>query len=132
MLKDIKSVKEIEKLIHVFYKYVLADELLKPFFTEAIQTNFEKHIPIMVKFWENALFYTGTYTGNPLESHRHIHAILPFRAEHFERWLTLFIKSVDENYVGANATAIKNKATSISSVMKFKMLPMPAAENDLL
>lgn len=125
MLRDIESKIEIEELVQSFYKHVLADDLLKPFFTEVVQTNFEKHIPVMVNFWENAIFYTGSYAGNPLESHRHIHAILPFQEIHFDRWLTCFTKAVDELFVGTNADSLKQKATSISAVMKLKLIPPP-------
>ena len=125
MLRDIESKEDIEQVIRLFYEKVLSNELLKLFFTQAVQTNFEKHIPIMVNFWENAVFYTGSYTGNPLESHRHIHASFPFKEEHFALWLYYFISAVDELFTGTNADSLKQKATNISAVMKLKLIPPP-------
>ena len=125
MLRDIESKEDIEQVIRLFYDKVLSNDLLKHFFTQAVQTNFEKHIPIMINFWENAIFYTGSYTGNPLESHRHIHASFPFKEEHFSLWLYYFVSAIDELFAGTNADSLKQKATSISAVMKLKLIPPP-------
>jgi hemoglobin len=46
---------------------------------------------------------------------------LPIRAEHFERWLKLFIETVDENFSGTKADETKSRAQSIAGVWKFKM-----------
>jgi hemoglobin len=44
----------------------------------------------MYSFWENTLFYTGTYSGNPMELHQRINRMTPLRIEQFDRW-TLII-----------------------------------------
>jgi hemoglobin len=61
----------------------------------------------MYDFWENVLFYTGGYAGNPMEKHRH--ALLQFNLshEHFERWVHLFTAVVNELYKGKNAKLIR-------------------------
>jgi hemoglobin len=76
----------------------------------------------MVKFWENAIFYTGSYTGNPMDSHKKIHHMFTFSETDFERWLLIFNSSVDELFKGVNALLIKQKAHSISTVMKLKLI----------
>ena len=119
MAKELNDSADIELLIRLFYKKILADDLLAPFFT---QTDFEHHIPVMVNFWENALFYTGGYMGNPMESHKKMHILFSFSNEHFDRWLTIFNSSVDELFKGVNAMMIKHKAFSIATVMKLKLL----------
>lgn len=122
MKKDIGSRNDIEQLVVAFYQTVVADNMLGPIFNDIAHTNWEAHIPVMINFWENAVFYNGTYTGNPMETHRHLHRMFPLSEEHFNRWLSLFSNTVDTLFEGANADSIKQKALSISTVMKMKLL----------
>ncbi len=119
MKKDIKDKKDIEKLVRFFYDKVMKDETLAAFFAKV---NWEKHIPVMVSFWENAIFYNGTYSGNPMKSHKRLHEKQPLHQKHFTQWLFLFLSSVDELFEGRNATVIKQKASSISTVMSIKII----------
>lgn len=122
MKKDIGSRDDIEQLVVEFYQTVVADDMLGPIFNDIAHTNWDDHIPVMVNFWENAVFYTGSYTGNPMQTHRHLHRMFPLNEEHFNRWLSLFSNTVDKLFEGANADSIKQKALSISTVMKMKLL----------
>ena len=73
MKKDIETIEDIKWLIDHFYKQVIEDPLIGHIFTTSIKVNWEKHLPVMYSFWENALFYTGTYAGNPMVIHQRIH-----------------------------------------------------------
>ena len=122
MKNDIKSKKEIELLVDTFYSKVKADELIGYIFTDIAKVNWEKHLPVMYSFFENMLFYTGTYTGNPMELHKHINRLYPLTAEHFVRWNLLFTTTVDELFTGDKAELAKQRAKSISAVMQIKIL----------
>ncbi len=122
MKKDIASIKDIELLVNSFYEKVKTDETIGHIFTGIVKVNWEKHLPVMYRFWENSLFYTGTYEGNPMELHKHLHHIAPLKKEHFERWTILFTDTVDELFEGKTASLAKQRAISIATVMQIKIL----------
>lgn len=122
MKKDIQNREDIEKLINRFYECVKKDALINIFFTEVIKVNWEQHLPVMYDFWENILFHTGQYNGNPMIQHQHLHKKYPIQRQHFERWLELFTDTTDELFKGDNAERIKQRATSIATVMQIKLL----------
>ncbi len=120
MKKDIESREDIRLLVKHFYEQVKQDPLLAPFFTDHVQVNWEKHLPLMVSFWENVIFYNGSYSGNPLQTHLHLHQQFPVTQEHFNRWLQLFADSVNHFYEGEKAELIKKRAKNIATVMTTK------------
>jgi len=119
MKNDILNRADIELLVDSFYNRVKADPVLKQFFK---QVEWEKHLKIMYDFWENAIFYTGTYSGNPINVHRHIHDKFPLDKEAFASWLTLFLQTADDLFEGEKTILIKQKAYSIATVMQMKIL----------
>ncbi len=121
MKTDINNRNDIENLINTFYEKVKADTAIGFFFTDVVKVNWEKHLPVMYDFWENILFYTGSYTGNPMDKHVKIHEKSSMKMEHFQRWIQLFTETVDELYAGKNADVIKQRAMSIATVMQIKI-----------
>jgi hemoglobin len=120
--KDIASREDIEQLVTRFYEKVKADPEIGFIFNDIAKVNWEKHLPTMFNFWENTLFYTGSYTGNPMISHQKLHSIFPLTREHFVRWLVLFIQTVDELFEGPTAQLAKQRASSISTIMRMKIV----------
>jgi len=122
MKKDIASRKDIELLVNEFYSKVKDDETIGFIFTDTVHVNWEMHLPVMYDFFENMLFYTGTYTGNPMEVHKHINRLFPLTEAHFRQWNYLFGTTVDELYEGTLASLVKQRVNSISAVMQIKIL----------
>jgi len=122
MKKDIQSIADIRVLIDHFYVRVVPDPMIGSIFTDTFKVNWEKHLPIMYSFWENTLFYTGNYTGNPMMIHRRIHELVQLTPEKFDRWVTLFCSTVDELFEGEKAELAKQRAESIATIMKIKIL----------
>ena len=120
MKKDILNKKDIEKLVNLFYEKVKEDPIIRHFFKEDF--NWDKHLEIMYKFWENVLFYTGNYAGNPMNKHFEIHAKNPLSMKDFHQWTKLFNESVDELFSGEKADLIKLKASNIATVMQMQLL----------
>ncbi len=118
--KDITSRADIEILVNTFYDKVNADDLLGPVFTKV---NWAKHLPLMSDFWENLLLYTGSYQGNPMDLHKHLHKVMNLQPEHFQHWNKLFIATVDELFKGANALIAKQRAMKISNIIQTQILP---------
>jgi hemoglobin len=119
---DIASREDIEQLVTRFYEKVKADPEIGFIFNDIAKVNWEKHLPTMFNFWENTLFYTGSYSGNPMISHQKLHSIFPLTREHFARWLVLFIQTVDELFEGPTAQVAKQRASSISTIMRMKII----------
>ena len=119
MKKDIKDSKDIELMIDSFYNRLTNDLVLGPFFKDI---DFQKHLPVMYQFWENILFISGSYNGNPMEIHRRIHERLHFKTQDFAIWLDHFTQTVDDLFEGEMAELAKQRATSISVVMQLKLL----------
>lgn len=128
MKKDILTRKDIETLVDAFYVKIKKDDVIGFIFSEISQVNWEKHLPVMYNFFENMLFYTGTYTGNPMELHKHINKMFPLRSVHFNRWNLLFSTTVDELFAGKTAQLVKQRAKSISTVMQIKILSEPSTD----
>jgi hemoglobin len=120
--KDIDTRNDIELLVNVFYAKVLADPLLGYLFQETANMNWSTHFPAMYNFWENVILFTGTYEGNPMNLHKHLHHITPLNETHFDRWNQLFIHTVDGLFQGKKAELAKQRAISISTIIKEKLL----------
>ena len=122
MKKDIENRDDIELLISNFYKKVKTDATIGYIFSDIFHVNWEKHFAVMFDFWENVLFFTGGYNGNPLQIHQHINNVVLLTTAHFNRWNKLFAQTVDELFEGPKATLAKQRAISISTVMQVKIL----------
>lgn len=121
MKPDIATRQDIEHLIQAFYAKVKADSLISHFFRDVVPVDWEKHLPVMYDFWENVVFHTGHYDGNPMAKHLALHQKSPLQMDDFSQWLTLFTETVDEHFEGEKATLIKQRATSIATVMQIKL-----------
>lgn len=122
MKKDLANREDIELLVQQFYEKVRADDMIGFIFNDIAKVNWEKHLPVMYDFWENVLFYTGSYEGNPMIVHQHINRVVPLTRDHFLRWYQLFAQTVDELFEGDNAALAKQRAFSISTVMQIKII----------
>jgi len=122
MKTDILNRPDLELFVIRFYDKVKNDPQIGFFFSEVVKVDWQKHIPVMVDFWENVLFFSGAYGGNPMEVHKSVNQKHAMTSEHFATWLKIFKETVDENFEGVNADNIKQRATNISSVMQSKIL----------
>ncbi len=122
-MKDITSRKDIEYIMNVFYSQVLSDPKIGVFFTEIVKINLIEHLPRITDFWEQQLFRTGGYKKNVLQIHKNIHSIKQIEKIHFDTWLLLFNKTIDQNFVGEKANMIKTRALSIATVIQLKIRP---------
>ena len=117
--KDITGRVEIELLVNTFYEKVNKDKGLSPMFAEV---HWETHLPVMYDFWENVMFHTGNYSGNPMVKHHMVHQKHPLTKQHFEMWLFIFEETVDDFFSGPNAILIKERARSIAIIMEMKII----------
>ena len=120
MKTDIESRSDIDTLMVRFYEKAMTDPVIGYFFTDVVQLDLEHHLPIIGDFWETALFGSGAYrkhARNPLQVHAELDAKSPLRPLHFDRWLEIFLATVDESFEGTYAGFIKQRAQAIARRM---------------
>jgi hemoglobin len=126
MKKDIENREDIRLLVDTFYRKVKDDDTIGFIFRDIVRMNWEKHLPVMYDFWDNALFYSGTYSGNPMNLHRHLHHIRPLDSKHFTRWVDLFVETIYEYFEGEKADLASKRAKSIAAIMEEKIIQFRA------
>jgi hemoglobin len=118
---DISSRADIEAFVNRFYEQVKQDDVIGFIFTEVIPMNWAHHVPLIVDFWETILLDNMVYTKNAMEVHYAINKKVPLQTAHFDRWLLLFNRTIDNMYSGIKADLAKTRASSIAAVMQYKM-----------
>jgi hemoglobin len=121
MKKEIINKMDVQWLVDRFYDKIKTDKVVGYIFNDVMKVNWEKHLPVMYAFWENALFYTGGYEGNAMKKHIDINRVTPLQKKHFNRWLQLFNETVDEYFQGEKAELAKQRAYSIATIMQLKI-----------
>jgi hemoglobin len=120
MKTDIKNRADIEKLVTIFYGRVMEDPAISYFFNDVAKVNWENHLPKMSDFFENILFSSGNYDGNPMNAHEGLHKMSEVKREHFQYWKILFDATVDELFTGIKTEEIKQRANNIAEAMMHK------------
>ena len=120
-MKKLESREDIELLVNSFYDKVTKDETIGFFFNDVAKVSWAHHLPKMYSFWESILFGQMTYKGNPMAVHFPINEMEAMEVKHFDRWIELWKKTIDENFVGENADMAIYKAENIAKLMSYKM-----------
>jgi len=123
---DLADRGDIDRLLVAFYSQALVDPLLGPVFAAA-RLDLETHLPVIGNFWERSLLRTGSYGGQPMAVHRHLHELLPLTGPMFDRWLALWAETVDEGFSGPVATSAKETAARVATAMQAQL----AGSNEL-
>ena len=121
-MNDITNREDLTQLMKSFYHKALQDDVIGHFFNEVAPLQMDTHIPLIVDFWETIVFDKAKYSGNVLGVHEHLHQLSAFKEEHFNRWVALFKETVNELFFGEKAEMIKQRAESIATVMKIKLV----------
>ncbi len=117
MKKDITDLEDIKILVDSFYREVRKDELLAGVFNDKIEDRWPEHLEKLYRFWQTVLLEEHTYFGSPFLPH----ANLPVSMEHFNRWLTLFYKTVDSLFEGEKATRAKWQGERMARIFHSKI-----------
>ena len=113
-MRDLSTKADTTFFVDAFYKKVLQDEMLSPFFAHM---DFAKHKPRMEHFWNFVLFDEGGYTTNVTEAH----AAMTLKKQHFDRWIMLFNQTLDAHFEGDNTQKAKQRAALIAWTIGSKM-----------
>lgn len=115
---DIQSESDVQVLVDNFYKQVVADPIIGFIFTDVASIAWKKHMPTMYSFWNSMLLGTGSYSGNPMEKHIALNGKVALTKNHFDRWLSLWEKTVNENFNGEKANEAITRARNIAMLMQ--------------
>jgi hemoglobin len=111
---DIETREDCERLVREFYSRVLVDPMIGWIFVDVAKLDVEAHVPQIASFWETILLGAQSYRGGAFRPHAALHAKVPLRAGHFERWLVLWRDTVDELFAGDRAELAKSHATRVA------------------
>lgn len=114
MRADIRHHSHVVLLVDTFYGKVRQDDLLGSIFNGIIGDRWPEHLERMHRFWGTVLINEGAYTGSPLRPHLH----MPIGAAHFQRWLMLFLATVDELFEGPVADLAKRNALRMADMFQ--------------
>ena len=117
MLSDTIDRASIEKLVRMFYKNILKDELLSPFFIRTLGDDLKndkwyEHLITLDNFWLSLLTGEGRYMGDPLLPHIFMGQLAP---EHFELWLKLFRQTLDVVFTPTVVIQVFGRAKALST-----------------
>lgn len=115
--KEIVDFADIKLLVDHFYGKVREDALLAPVFNERIKDKWPEHLSKMYRFWETVLLGNHTYQGSPFTPH----ANLPVERKHFDRWIELFYKTIDDYFAGGAAEEAKWRAGKMAEMFHYKI-----------
>ena len=119
--RPLESPEAIRFLVDSFYEKIQADPLLGPIFTDVAQVDWSHHLPKMYAFWENIILGNNAYQGHPFHPHLLVNQKHTLSVAHFERWLQLFTRTLDERFEGQTADDVRLRATQIAVVWNRKL-----------
>ncbi len=121
MKADIQDREDVILLVNSFYKTVLKDDLIQPFFSDHMTSSIKDHMPVMYDFWESVLFDKAIYKGNPMVSHIKLNRKMKIEEMHFNQWVRLWEKTTDSLFTGEIAEKAKKKAHLMKAIIKNKI-----------
>lgn len=114
---DIATLEDIKLLVNTFYAKVQTDDFIGPIFNRKIGNRWPEHLQKMYRFWQTILLKVHSYSGSPFPPHKH----LPIDKAHFDRWMEIFIATVDSLFQGTIADEAKLRAKNIAEMFTYKI-----------
>jgi len=116
MLANEITRKNIETMVLSFYRKILKDDTVGPFFVAKLGDDmsneyWKPHLELLINFWSSMMLGDGSYRGNPFAPHMSLGEL---NREVFERWLKLFFETLDEIYEPQAADLFKERSTIIA------------------
>lgn len=118
---DIQHKEDVHRFIRSFYEALLQQPEMRHIFLEVAELDLEAHLPRIAAFWEQVLFHSGTYTGNPMLVHIELHRKYPLRPELFDQWLDTFERVGHSLFEGPRLELAIARARSIAQLMQLKI-----------
>ena len=123
---DIETRADCERLVRAFYGRALEDPVIGYLFTDVAKLDLEAHVPRITSFWETVLLGTRSYGGGAFRPHAALHMKAPLRRAHFEQWLRLWVRTVDELFAGERADLAKAHAQRVAGAFYGRVQTLPS------
>ncbi len=127
-MKDIEDIADIKLFVDKFYIKVREDELIGPVFSAAITGDWQPHLNRMYAFWNAALFNVPGFKGNPFAKH----VPLGISQQHFDRWLMLFVATINNHFEGPIAEDAKHRAELMAAMFVSKLGRMSGSPGNVI
>jgi hemoglobin len=127
-LRDIETRADCERLVRAFYGKAMEDELIGWIFTDVAKLDLEEHVPVITSFWETVLLGDRSYYGGAFGVHAKIHEKAELKKAHFERWLVLWCRTVDEMFDGERAAMAKVHALRVGNAFHSRLANYPGPD----
>jgi hemoglobin len=127
---DIETREDCERLVRAFYGRAFDDPVIGFIFTDVAQLDLEAHIPVVTAFWETLLLGAQTYDRGAFHPHARVHAKVELRPGHFEAWLALWYRTVDELFAGPRAELAKAHAYRLANAFQMRLRAHPSAADE--
>jgi hemoglobin len=128
-LSDIQDRDDCERLVRAFYGTAMEDDLIGWIFTDVAHLDLEEHVPVVTSFWETVLLGNQSYYGGAFGVHAKIHEKAGLRKAHFERWLILWCRTVDELFDGERAAMAKVHGLRVANAFHGRLANYPGPES---
>ena len=119
--RDIVNRDDLLQILSAFYDKAVMDETIGYFFTTVILLDISTHLPVITAFWEAVVFSKTGYSKNVMQVHQHIHQLSAITPLHLQHWVQLFTTTIDDFFEGDKATLMKQRATSVATMMNIKL-----------
>jgi hemoglobin len=131
---DIESRADCERLVRAFYGRALEDPIIGFLFTDVAKLDLEAHVPRITSFWETILLGAQSYGGGAFRPHAELHLKAPLRRAHFDQWLNLWTRTVDELFAGERAELAKSHAVRVARAFhqRLQSIPSPGGAGGLV
>ncbi|HEX5783058.1 MAG TPA: group III truncated hemoglobin [Solirubrobacteraceae bacterium] len=131
---DIETRADCERLVRAFYGRALEDPIIGFLFTDVAKLDLEAHVPRITSFWETVLLGNQTYGGGAFRPHAALHMKAPLRRAHFDQWVSLWTRTVDELFAGPTAELAKAHAQRVARAFhqRVESIPSPAGSGGLV
>lgn len=120
-MADITTQADVKLLIDTFYGKVKQDEIIGFIFNDIIGEHWDRHLPIMYKFWDMVLLSKPGYEGYPTRTHLEVNKKIPLQKEHFDRWLLLWNDTINSFFSGEIASQAREKAKLMADLIHIKV-----------
>ncbi|MGB0428967.1 MAG: group III truncated hemoglobin [Bacteroidia bacterium] len=127
MKKDISTKEDIKLLVDTFYNKVQTDSKIGYVFNDVVKVNWEEHLPKMYGFWQILLLGQVGVQSNPMQKHIDVNGKEKLTEAHFNQWVTLWFKTLDELFEGENTNMAKERTMAIKQTL---MLRVGASKNE--
>ena len=115
--------------MRAFYGRALEDPIIGFLFRDVAKLDLEAHVPRITSFWETILLGAHSYGGGAFRPHAALHMKAPLRRAHFDQWVNLWTRTVDELFAGERAELAKAHARRVAGAFheRLQTLPEPPA-----